>query len=93
MSMLAEVANLHLRRDVFMLFTFFPLPWSRICPGVAVGVGVGVGVAVGLAVGVGVGVPAEIGSLSVNASCWDWPLIVTRPSTHEVRCSLAIAEP
>ena len=32
-------------------------------------------------------------SLSVKASCWDWPLMGTRPSTHEVRCLTSIAEP
>src|SRR5438105_330106 len=43
------------------------------------------GVAVGVAVGVGVGVaPPPAGSLSRKTSCWDWPLIVTRPSSHEV---------
>ena len=51
-SMLAEVAPLHLRRDVFIAPTFFPLALSVIDPGV--GVGVGVAVAVGVAVGVGV---------------------------------------
>ena len=32
-------------------------------------------------------------SLSVKASCWDCPLMVTRPSVHEVICLVAIAEP
>ena len=32
-------------------------------------------------------------SLSVKASCWDWLLMVTRPSTHEVRCLVRIAVP
>ena len=32
-------------------------------------------------------------SLSVKASCWDVPLMATRPSTHEVTCLVAIAEP
>ena len=32
-------------------------------------------------------------SLSVKASCWDWPLMITRPSTHEVTCLVVIAEP
>src|SRR6267378_4850683 len=41
-STLAEVAPLHLRRDVFIPPSFFPCPLSRIAPGVAVGVGVGV---------------------------------------------------
>jgi len=42
-STLAEVAPLHLRRDVFIPPpAFFPCPLSRIGPGVAVGVGVGV---------------------------------------------------
>ena len=50
-STLAEVAPLHLRRDVFIPPTFFPRALSVIGPGV------GVGVAVGVAVGVGVGVP------------------------------------
>src|SRR2546428_7148245 len=45
-SMLAEVAPLHLRRDVFIPPSFFPCPLSRIAPGVAVGVAVGVGVGV-----------------------------------------------
>src|SRR5439155_24006902 len=53
-STLAEVAPLHLRRDVFIPATLFPLPWSRI--------GLGVAVAVAVAVGVGVGVPT--GSLN-----------------------------
>src|SRR6266576_4007281 len=46
----------------------------------------------GGAVGVGVGVPATAGSLSKQASCCETPLIVTRPSVHEVRCLPAIAE-
>ena len=29
----------------------------------------------------------------VKASCWDWPLMATRPSAHEVTCLVAIAEP
>src|SRR5439155_223042 len=41
MSTLAEVAPLHLRRDVFIPSTFFPWPLSWIGPGVGVGVGVG----------------------------------------------------
>src|SRR4030095_14446463 len=49
-STLAEVAPLHLRRDVFIPPTFFPCPLSVIGPGVGVGVGV--------AVGGGRGVPA-----------------------------------
>src|SRR5206468_1794183 len=32
-------------------------------------------------------------SLSVNASCWDAPLMITRPSVHEVTCFVSIAEP
>ena len=51
----------------------------------------GRGVTVGVAVGVGLGVPTS--SLSVKASCWDVPLIATRPSTHEETCLVAIAEP
>ena len=60
--------------------------------GVAVGVGVGVavGVAVGLGVtvGVGVGDGAPTDCLSWKASCWELPLMVTRPSTHAWRCWL-----
>src|SRR4029450_10813958 len=29
---------------------------------------------------------------SVKASCWAWPLMVTRPSTHVVTCLVRIAE-
>ena len=43
--------------------------------------------------GVGVGVPAPVGSLSKKASCWEMPLIVTRPSIHEATCLVTIAEP
>src|SRR5947208_4201259 len=43
MSTLAEVAPLHLRRDVFIPPSFFPWPLSWIGPGVGVGVGVVVG--------------------------------------------------
>ena len=32
-------------------------------------------------------------SLLVNASCWDVPLMATRPSHHEETCLAAIAEP
>ena len=32
-------------------------------------------------------------SLSVKASCWDAPLIATRPSAHEVTCLVSNAEP
>ena len=32
-------------------------------------------------------------SLSVKASCCETPLMVTRPSVHEVICLEAIAEP
>ena len=63
--------------------------------GVGVGVGVGdtVGVGVVLGVAVGVGVDAPVDSISVKASCWDCPLMVTRPSSHEVTCLVAMAEP
>ena len=47
----------------------------------------------GWGVGVGVGVPPTDGSLSVNASCWEMPLMATRPSVQEARCLPAIAEP
>ena len=46
----------------------------------------------GWGVGVGAGVPPTDGSLSVNASCCETPLMATRPSVHEVRCLPAIAE-
>ena len=36
---------------------------------------------------------AEAGSLSKKASCWDWPLMGTRPSTHAEMWSVANAEP
>ena len=56
--------------------------------------GVAVGVGVGEAVGVGLGVPPPPGgSESKKESCWDWPLMVTRPSHHEVKCWLSIAVP
>ncbi len=63
--------------------------------GVGVGVGGGVGVIPGLMVGVGVGVAkmAELGSLSKKASCWDAPLMGTRPSTHARRCWLSTVVP
>src|SRR5204863_9266450 len=32
-------------------------------------------------------------SLSVKASCWDAPLMITRPSAHEVTCLVSIEEP
>ena len=32
-------------------------------------------------------------SLSVKASCWDVLLMVTRPSSHDERCVVRIAEP
>jgi hypothetical protein len=35
----------------------------------------------------------EIGSLSVKASCWDWPPMATRPSAHEVTCLVSNAVP
>jgi len=41
----------------------------------------------------GTGLPAPTSSLSVKASCWDWPLMATRPSVHEVRCLVRIAVP
>src|SRR5206468_3139973 len=69
-STLAEVAPLHVRRDVFIPPILRPLPVSVIGPGV------------GVAVGVGVGVPPPAGSWSVKASCWDWPAMGTRPSYH-----------
>jgi hypothetical protein len=47
---------------------------------------------VGVAVGVGVGVGVFTSSLSVKASCWYTPLMGTRPSTHEERCLVAVAE-
>ena len=58
----------------------------------------GVDLSVGVAGGVGVGVDVGVGdaiaaSLSKKASSWDWPLMATRPSTQEVRCFVAIAEP
>lgn len=65
---------------------------------VGVGVTVGVTVAVAVAVGVGEGVPVGVGdeltsSLSVKASCWDAPLMATRPSVHEVTCFCVMADP
>ncbi|PYK13872.1 MAG: hypothetical protein DME64_12620 [Verrucomicrobia bacterium] len=56
--------------------------------GVTVGVAVGVGVGVGVTVGVGVGDGAPTGCLSWKASCWELPLILTRPSTHACVCWL-----
>ena len=32
-------------------------------------------------------------SLSVKASCWDWPLITLRPSIHEDMCLVSNAKP
>ena len=32
-------------------------------------------------------------SLSVKVSCWDAPLMATRPSVHEVMCLVSNAEP
>ena len=43
--------------------------------------------------GVVVVTPKPTSSLSVKASCWDAPLMVTRPSVHEVRCLVSNAEP
>src|SRR5438105_13766379 len=43
--------------------------------------------------GVGIDVPPTDGTLPKKASCCETPLIVTRPSVHEVRCLPAIAEP
>ena len=56
--------------------------------GVGVVVGVGVGVGLGVAVGVGVGEDAVTDCLSWKASCWELPLMATRPSTHACRCWL-----
>src|SRR5216110_2793181 len=53
---------------------------------VAVAVGVAVAVAVGVDVGVGVGDAAPTDCLSWKASCWELPLMLTRPSTHACRC-------
>jgi hypothetical protein len=55
---------------------------------VGVGVGVGVGGGVAVAVGLGVGLAAPVDCLSWKASCWELPLMVTRPSTHACRCWL-----
>src|SRR6266496_746901 len=48
--------------------------------GVAVGVAVAVAIAVGVDVGVGVGDAAPTDCLSWKASCWELPLMLTRPS-------------
>src|SRR5207237_2811001 len=96
MSTLVEFAPLQVRSTVFTPPTLRPEALSVIGPGVGVGVGVAVGVGVGVAVGVGVGVgvpPGEIGSLSWKASCWDMPLMITRPSAHAERCWLSNHEP
>src|SRR6266566_6329456 len=55
---------------------------------VAVGVAVAVAVAVGVDVGVSVGDAAPPDCLSWKASCWELPLMLTRPSTHACRCWL-----
>ena len=54
--------------------------------GVALGATVAVAVAVAVAVGVAVGDAALVDCLSWKASCWELPLIATRPSTHARRC-------
>ena len=90
--MLVEVAPVHERSTLRSPRTLEPRAVSVIWPGVGVGVAVGVTVGVGVAVGVGVGVAVGVGDgapvdcLSWKASCWEVPLMVTRPSTHAWRC-------
>jgi hypothetical protein len=43
--------------------------------------------------GVVVVTPKPTSSLSVKASCWEEPLMATRPSVHDVTCLAIVAEP
>src|SRR5439155_6529349 len=78
--MLAEVAPLHLRRDVFIPPILLPRPVSSIDAGVAVGVGVAV------AVGVGVGVTpgSNVSAVARMPSLFFPPATSTLPSGSNV---------
>ena len=69
-----------------MRSTVFTPPFLRPEAVSVIGPGTGDGVTVGFGVG-------ETGSLSVKASCWDAPVMVTRPSAHAVKCLVSNAEP
>src|SRR5438445_13513766 len=82
--MLAEVAPLHLRRDVFIPPILLPRPVSSIDAGVAVGVAVAVAVAVGVGVGVGVTPGSNVSAVARMPSLFFPPATSTLPSGSDV---------